>query len=117
MLAHFLDQHDSVSHVDYPGLSSHPDHEVAVRQMDGFGGVLSFHVKGGQTEAMQVASRVRLFIRATSLGGVESLIEHRASIEGPDSVAPPNLLRIAVGIEHIDDLIADLSQALETIKP
>ena len=115
-LAHFLNQHDRVVHVDYPGLHSHPDHEVAIRQMTGFGGVLSFHVAGGEAEATAVAARVKLFIRATSLGGVESLIEHRASIEGPDSHAPPNLLRLSVGIEHIDDLISDLSQALEETK-
>ncbi|MDH3768050.1 MAG: aminotransferase class V-fold PLP-dependent enzyme, partial [Gammaproteobacteria bacterium] len=87
-LAHFLDQHDSVTQVDYPGLSTHPDHTVAARQMNGFGGVLSFRVNGGEAEAMRVAACVRLFIRATSLGGVESLIEHRASVEGPDSHAP-----------------------------
>lgn len=115
-LALFLDRHSGVSHVDYPGLGSHPDHEVAMRQMQGCGGVLSFCVRGGEREAMQVASRVRLFTRATSLGGVESLIEHRASIEGPDSHAPPNLLRLSVGIEHIDDLVADLGQALELLE-
>jgi cystathionine gamma-synthase len=78
----------------------------------GFGAVLSFCVRGGQDEAFAVAKALQLFTRATSLGGVESLIEHRASIEGPHSVTPTNLLRISVGLEHVDDLIADLTQAL-----
>jgi cystathionine gamma-synthase len=74
--------------------------------------MLSFQVKGGRDEAMAVAARVRLFTRATSLGGVESLIEHRASVEGPSTQTPANLLRVSVGLEHPDDLIADLDQAL-----
>jgi len=80
--------------------------------MKGFGGMLSFRVRGGGYEALRVASRVKLFVNATSLGGVESLIEHRASSEGKISLAPPNLLRLSVGLEHPDDLIEDLLQAL-----
>jgi cystathionine gamma-synthase len=78
-----------------------------------YGGMLSIQVEGGMDEAMGMAARVRLFTRATSLGGVESLIEHRASVEGPTSKTPANLLRVSVGLEHPDDLIADLAQALE----
>ncbi len=111
-VARFLEQHAAVEAVDYPGLSSHPDHATAMKQMSACGGVLSFRVNGGKEAAMQAAARLRLFIRATSLGGVESLVEHRASIEGPDSHAPQNLLRLSVGLEHIDDLLADLDQAL-----
>ena len=117
-IAEFLQTHERVTAVHYPGLSSHPGHALATQQMraDGaaqFGGVLSFEVEGGEPAAMAVAARVQLFIRATSLGGVESLIEHRASVEGPDSKAPPGLLRLAVGIEHAQDLSDDLNQALE----
>jgi cystathionine gamma-synthase len=101
-----------VEQVFYPGLPSHPGHEVAVRQMSGFGGMLSFLVKGGWNEAVAVASRVKLFQNATSLGGFESLIEHRASAEGPASKSPKNLLRLTIGLEHPDDLIADLFAAL-----
>jgi cystathionine gamma-synthase len=80
--------------------------------MEGFGGMLSLRVKGGREEAMAVAARCRLFIRATSLGGAHSLIEHRASVEGPQSRTPQNLLRMSIGLEHADDLIEDLEQAL-----
>ncbi len=80
--------------------------------MSDFGGMLSFQVAGGRDAAMDVAARVRLFVRATSLGGTQSLIEHRASIEGPDSPTPDDLLRVSVGLENADDLIADLTQAL-----
>jgi len=111
-LAHFLAQHPGVERVHYPGLESHPGHEVAVRQMAGFGSMLSFEVAGGADAAMQVAARVRLFTRATSLGSVESLIEHRASIEGPETTTPGGLLRLSTGLEHPDDLVADLAQAL-----
>nr|MCU0352530.1 PLP-dependent transferase [Cytophagales bacterium] len=87
----------------------HPQHELARRQMSGgFGGMLSFLVKGGEKAARNVANRTQLFMQATSLGGVESLIEHRRSVEGPTSNAPDNLLRVSVGIEHIDDLKADI---------
>lgn len=112
-LAGFLEDHPSVTHVYYPGLASHPQHDVASRQMHDFGGMLSFRVDGGEDAAMAVAARVELFTRATSLGGVESLIEHRASIEGPDSATPRDLLRVSVGLEHPDDLQADLTTALE----
>jgi cystathionine gamma-synthase len=102
----------SVQAVYYPGLASHAGHDIAERQMKGFGGMLSFLVRGGRAEALRVASRVNLFVNATSLGGVESLIEHRASGEGKISRAPENLLRLSLGLEHPDDLIEDLMQAL-----
>jgi len=101
-----------VEAVYYPGLPSHAGHEIARRQMKSFGGMLSFLVRGGRADALRVASRVRLFVNATSLGGVESLIEHRASSEGKASNAPDNLLRLSIGLEHPDDLIEDLLQAL-----
>jgi len=111
-VARHLKMHDRVEAVHYPGLPDHPGHEIAARQMSGFGGMLSFQVQGSREEAMSVAARCRLFIRATSLGGTHSLIEHRASVEGPQTKTPPNLLRVSVGLEHPDDLIADLDQAL-----
>jgi cystathionine gamma-synthase len=104
--------HERVEAVHYPGLPDHPAHEIAARQMSAFGGMLSFQVEGGRDEAMAVAAKCRLFIRATSLGGTHSLIEHRASVEGPQTKTPQNLLRVSVGLEHPDDLIADLNQAL-----
>jgi cystathionine gamma-synthase len=105
--------HKKVLGVLYPGLPDHPGHAVAARQMTGgFGGMLSIRVNGGEAAAIAAAARVGLWKRATSLGGVESLIEHRASIEGADSPAPPDLLRLSVGIEDPDDLIADLEMAL-----
>jgi cystathionine gamma-synthase len=111
-IASFLAQHPAVERVFYPGLESHPGHAIARRQMSGFGAMLSFCVRGGRAEAFDVAARTKLFIRATSLGGIESLIEHRASVEGPHSVTPDNLLRVSVGLENVQDLIADLDQAL-----
>jgi cystathionine gamma-synthase len=111
-LAQFLAGHAAVEAVHYPGLECHPGHAVAARQMTAFGGMLSFQVRGGKEAAMGVAARCRLFIRATSLGGAHSLIEHRASVEGPQTRTPQNLLRLSVGLEHPDDLIADLEQAL-----
>jgi len=111
-VAHFLARHDGVERVHYPGLESHPGHQVAARQMEGFGSMLSFEVPGGADTAMRVAARMRLFTRATSLGSVESLVEHRASIEGPDTPTPQGLLRLSIGLEHPDDLIADIAQAL-----
>jgi cystathionine gamma-synthase len=102
-----------VEAVYYPGLSSHAGHEIARRQMKHFGGMLSVLVRGTRDDALRVASRVKLFVNATSLGGVESLIEHRASNEGKASNAPPNLLRLSIGLEHPDDLIDDLLQALD----
>lgn len=112
-VAAFLDGHPKVRAVLYPGLPSHPGHAVAARQMRSFGGMLSFRVHGGATAAMAVAARVALFTRATSLGGVESLIEHRASVEGEGTTTPDDLLRVSVGLEHPDDLVEDLRQALE----
>jgi cystathionine gamma-synthase len=103
----------AVEAVYYPGLPSHPGHDIARRQMRDFGGMLSFLVRGTRDEALRVAARVKLFVNATSLGGVESLIEHRASSEGKASNAPQNLLRLSVGLEHSDDLIEDLLQALQ----
>lgn len=111
-LAQFLERHPQVERVNYPGLPSHPGHALAARQMSGFGGMLSFLVKGGRPEAFAVAARTEIFTRATSLGGVHSLIEHRASIEGPGTKTPENLLRLSVGLEHPDDLVGDLAAAL-----
>lgn len=111
-LAAFLEGHPAVAEVFYPGLASDPGHRVQSRQADGYGAMLSFRAAGGEAGARGVLARVRLFTRATSLGGVESLIEHRASVEGPDSPTPRDLLRLSVGLEHPDDLIADLDQAL-----
>lgn len=111
-VARFLVEHPRIERVHYPGLASHPGHAVAARQMRGFGGMLSIEVKGGEAAAMALAAKVRIFTRATSLGGIESLIEHRASVEGPESATPPSLLRLSIGLEHPDDLIADLAQAL-----
>ena len=110
---HF-DGHAAVKAVIYPGLPSHPGHETARRQMDGgFGGMLSIHVNGGAEGALNVVKRCKVFTRATSLGGVESLIEHRYSIEGEGSPIPKDLIRLSIGIESVDDLIADLEQALD----
>ena len=115
-IARFLQGHDKVAEVLYPGLESHPGHGTAALQMhDGFGGMLSLRVAGGRQAALRVVGACRHFIRATSLGGVESLIEHRASIEGPDSPVPDDLLRLSIGIEHVDDLIADLDRALAEV--
>src|SRR4029077_15149296 len=108
--------HASVSEVLYPGLPHHPGHDVARRQMQGgFGGMLSIRVRDGGEAAIETAARVRVWKRATSLGGVESLIEHRASIEGANSPCPPDLLRLSVGLEDVDDLYADLDRALRGI--
>jgi cystathionine gamma-synthase len=112
-IAHFLVEHTAVERVLYPGLETHPGYEIACKQMNGFGGIVSFQVKGGQAEAMAVAAKAKLFTRATSFGGVHSLIEHRASIEPDTTTVPVNLLRLSVGLETADDLIADLAQALE----
>jgi cystathionine gamma-synthase len=97
----------------YPGLTNFPGHEIAARQMiGGFGGLLSLRVKGGERGAIATAANVKIWKRATSLGGVESLVEHRASVEGADSPAPPDLLRLSAGIEESSDLIGDLEAAL-----
>jgi cystathionine gamma-synthase len=110
-LAEYLQKHPKVETIMYPGLPTHPNYAIAKQQMTGFGGVLSVCVKGGEAEARRVVNAFKLFAQATSLGGVESLAEHRASIEGPDTKTPRNLIRISVGLEHIDDLIEDMAQA------
>ncbi len=111
-VAAFLAAHPVVERVYYPGLASHPGHDVARRQMRRFGAMMSVQVHGGEAAALAVAARVKVFTRATSLGGVESLIEHRASMEGPGTKTPQNLLRLSIGIENADDLLEDLAQAL-----
>jgi len=111
-VATWLADHPRVETVHYPGLASHPGHEIAARQMNAFSGMLSFEVKGGREAALGVAAKTAIFTRATSLGGVESLIEHRASIKGEDPRTPQGLLRLSIGLEHSDDLIEDLAQAL-----
>ena len=111
-VASFLHGHPEVLEVFYPGLADHVGHEIARRQMSMFGGMLSFRVRGGREAAFRVAGNTTLFTRATSLGSYESLIEHRASIEGPNSSTPDDLLRVSVGLENADDLIADLDLAL-----
>ncbi|MCY7355468.1 MAG: aminotransferase class I/II-fold pyridoxal phosphate-dependent enzyme [Lysobacter sp.] len=111
-VAEFLASRPEIQRVNYPGLPTHPGHAIAASQMRDFGGMLSIELHGGREAALAMAARVKLFINATSLGGCESLIEHRASVEGVNPVSPQNLLRISVGLEHIDDLIADLEQAL-----
>ena len=111
-IAEHFSQHPKISRVLYPGLKDFPGHAIAARQMrGGFGGMLSLRVRGGEEAAIAAAAKVRVFKRATSLGGVESLIEHRASVEGAGSPCPPDLLRLSIGIENADDLIADLEQA------
>src|SRR4051812_15536386 len=112
-VATWLADHVQVDAVHYPGLASHPGHAMAARQMSAFGGMVSFEVRGGSETAKAVAAKTKLFAQATSLGGVESLIEHRASIKGEDPRTPQGLLRLSVGLEHPDDLIEDLAQALE----
>jgi cystathionine gamma-synthase len=115
-IAEHFEHHPQVETILYPGLKSHPGHAIACRQMtNGFGGMMSLCVKGGAAEAKAVAANLQLFISATSLGGVESLVEHRASVEGPLSQVQPNLLRFSVGIEAVEDLIADLEAALAAL--
>jgi cystathionine gamma-synthase len=111
-VAAFLEAHPRVEAVHYPGLASHPGHDIAARQMSDFGGMLSFRLKGGREAAIAVCAKVKLLTVATSLGGTETLIEHRASSEGPGSPTPQNLLRMSVGLENREDLIEDLGQAL-----
>ena len=115
-VAAFLDEHAAVERVHFPGLPSHPGHAVAARQMSGFGAMLSIELAGGRDAALAVAGRLRLFHNATSLGGCESLVEHRASVEGQHPTSPQNLLRLSVGLEHADDLVADLRQALDAVR-
>ncbi len=113
-IAHRLTGHPKVGHVLYPGLPAHPGHAVAVEQMQGgFGGMMSLRLAGGEDAAIAFAAKLRVFKRATSLGSVESLAEHRASVEGPGTLCPPDLVRLSIGVEHVEDLIADIEQALE----
>ena len=112
-IARHFEDHARISKVLYPGLESHPGHAIAASQMHGgFGGMLSLLVDGDAAAARRIATRTRVFVPATSLGGVESLIEHRATVEGPNSPVAPNLLRLSIGIENVADLIEDLEQAL-----
>lgn len=111
-LAEFLAAHPAIERVNYPGLATHAGHAIAARQMSDYGAMLSIEVRGGRDAALAAAGQLRLFTNATSLGGCESLVEHRASVEGANPVSPQNLLRISVGLEHVDDLIADFEQAL-----
>jgi len=115
-IASHFEGHPALEQVLYPGLESHPGHVVAAAQMEGgFGGMLSFRVRGGKEAALRVAAACELFVRATSLGGVESLVEHRHSIEGEGSPIPEDLLRLSIGIESVDDLVADLENALGAV--
>ena len=113
-LAKYLNTHKKVTKVNYPGLESHSGYDIASRQMhNGYGGMLSFQVKGGEAEAKAIASRTRLIRQAISFGSPDTVIEHRASMEGNDSPTPSDLLRLSVGLEHIDDLLYDLRKALD----
>jgi cystathionine gamma-synthase len=112
-LAAHLEAHPKVEAVLYPGLPSHPGHAVAARQMaGGFGGMMSVLVKGSEPEALAVVKQLKVFLPATSLGGIESLAEHRRTVEGPSSPVPGNLIRLSIGLEALDDLIEDMDQAL-----
>ena len=112
-IAERLHSHPQLSHVLYPGLPSHPGHATAAKQMKGgFGGMMSLRLRDGEDAAKTFTARLRIFKRATSLGSVESLAEHRASVEGPGTLCPPDLVRLSIGVEHVDDLIGDLEQAL-----
>ena len=115
-LARHFEKHPRLAGVLYPGLESHPQHRIAKKQMvGGFGGMLSILVKGDEAQTRRVAGRLKVFTPATSLGGVESLAEHRKSVEGPNSIVPENLVRFSIGIEDVADLIADLEQALAEV--
>jgi cystathionine gamma-synthase len=110
-----FERHPKLGHVLYPGLASHPGHEVARRQMrGGYGAMLSLRLRDGEAAARAFTGKLRVFKRATSLGSVESLAEHRASVEGPGTTCPTDLVRMSIGIEHVDDLVADIEQALDT---
>lgn len=112
-VAGFLIKHPKVQVIYYPGLESHPGHEIAKAQMDDFGGMISFLIEGGSKEAIKIVSRSKMIKAATSLGGIESIWEHRKSSEGDESPTPDNLIRLSVGLEHPDDIIEDLQQALK----
>src|SRR5258706_4564753 len=113
-VAQRFERHAKLSHVLYPGLASHPGHAVAVRQMHGgFGGMMSLRLKAGEDAAKAFTAKLRVFKRATSLGSVESLAEHRASVEGPGTLCPADLVRLSIGVEHVEDLIDDIAQALQ----
>ncbi len=112
-VAEFLDDHPKITEVFYPGLESHPGYDIAKKQMNGFGGMVSFLIDGSQEEAIKIVGRSNVIKRATSLGGVESTWEHRRSSQGEDSVALENMIRLSVGLEHPEDIIEDLEQALE----
>jgi cystathionine gamma-synthase len=115
-IARHFEGHPKVDRVIYPGLESHPGHAIARRQMtDGFSGMMSLLIRGGFDEAKRFCTLLKVIIPATSLGGAESLAEHRKTVEGPESPVPDNLVRLSIGIEHVDDLIADISQALAQI--
>jgi cystathionine gamma-synthase len=112
-IAERFERHPKLSHVLYPGLASHPGHAIAARQMrGGFGGMMSLRVRAGEDAAKAFTARLRVFKRATSLGSVESLAEHRASVEGPGTMCPADLVRLSIGVEHVDDLAGDIAQAL-----
>ncbi len=111
-IAEFLATQPQTERVNYPGLPTHPGHAVAVKQMRDFGGMMSIELRGGREAALSLASKLKIFTNATSLGGCESLIEHRASVEGPNPRSPQGLLRISVGLEHVEDLIGDLRQGM-----
>jgi len=112
-IAQRFTSHEKISAVLYPGLATHPGHDIARRQMQGgFGGMLSLRLKNGEAAAISFTGRLQVFKRATSLGSVESLAEHRASVEGPGTTCPPDLVRLSIGVEHVDDLVSDIEQAL-----
>ncbi|MDB4880905.1 MAG: metB [Gemmatimonadetes bacterium] len=111
-VATWLETHPAVEAVHYPGLASHAGRAIAARQMSDFGGMLSVQIRGDAESALAMTRRLKLFTRATSLGGTESLVEHRASVEGAATIAPQNLLRVSIGLEHPEDLIEDMEQAL-----
>jgi len=114
-LARYLSRDSRVERVHYPGLETHPGHQIARRQMAEFGGMMSIQVGADRAASIAFAGRLRIFTQATSLGGTESLIEHRASVEGPGTRAPENLLRVSVGLEHVQDLIDDMAQSLDAL--
>jgi cystathionine gamma-synthase len=115
-VAEFLAAHAAIERVNWPGLPTDAGHAIASRQMRDYGAMLSIGMRGGREAALAAAGKLRLFTNATSLGGCESLVEHRASVEGANPVSPQNLLRLSVGLEHPDDLVADLAQALEDLR-